>query len=606
MRWLCADAAPPFAAQAVQLPRGSVYVVDDASAHEAYRANPIIAALGLRHVSATALVTPDDIVIGTLVVMDTAPHGLSPQQQESLRRLARAVVRTLELRSAAAEREQLRASAAAAATAAAAAKDSLVALLSHEVRTPLQAVTGAVSLLAGTALSAAQHDLLRLLDEGAAQLARVITDVIDYDALGDAGDGRRADVAEMYRLDADVLAPALALESLPAAAQSRLRSRRVALRHSVGPRVPGTLLGDATALRRIVTNLVANALKYAPDDGSGVVTLRVERCCDADGSGSDSSSDEEAEGVGPPAPAPNEPHAGGTHLRIRVTDNGCGIAEERIEAVFTPLEAAGDAARHEHGGAGLGLAICRRLAHGMGATLSARSAGLGTGACFTLTLPLALALPPATLATQTAAAAQQPPKPKFSLVRSLDTLLPISDADVAALSLSPAEAPPTAAPDAQTSSKVAPLPPSAQQPLVPVAPPLQPLRRADGAPLRVLLAEDNVLCAAVVLRLLSRAGASVTLVLDGAQAVQQCAAPGADFDLVVMDLEMPVLDGVGAALQIAALGDACGRRRVPTVALSANCSDAVRERCAAAGIKAHLAKPLRTEHLQTLRAHALC
>ena len=142
--------------------------------------------------------------------------------------------------------------------------------------------------------------------------------------------------------------------------------------------------------------------------------------------------------------------------------------------------------------------------------------------------------------------------------------------------------------------------------LLPVPLPVQPLRHADGAPLRVLLAEDNVLCAAVVLRLLSRAGAAVTLVLDGTQAVQQYAAPGADFDLIVLDLEMPVLDGVGAAQQIAALGEANGRRRTPTVALSANCSDAVRERCAAAGIKAHLAKPLRTEHLQALRAHALC
>ena len=589
-----------------------MYVVDDASAHEAYRVNPVVQALGLKHVSATALVTPDDIVIGTLVVMDTTSHGLSPQQQESLRRLARAVVRTLELRSAAEEREALRASAAAAAAAAAAAKDSLIALLSHEVRTPLQAVSGAVSLLAGTALTAAQHDLLRLLDEGAAQLSRVITDVIDYNALADS---RRADVAEMYRLDADVLAPALALESLPAAAQSRLRSRGISVRHSVGPRVPSTLLGDAAALRRIVTNLVANALKYAPDDGSGVVTLRVERCCDPGGGGSDNSADddEDEESVGPPAPAPEGPHAGGTHLRIRVSDNGCGIAAERIEAVFAPLEAAGDAARHEHGGAGLGLAICRRLAHGMGATLSARSAGLGAGACFTLTLPLALALPPpAALAAQNAAqgGAAGAPQRKFSLVRSLDTLLPVSDADVAALTLSPAEAPPSAAPVAQSASQTPtpmPMPPvSAQQPLVPVVPPLQPLRRDDGAPLRVLLAEDNVLCAAVVLRLLSRAGAAVTLVLDGAQAVQQCAAPGADFDLVVLDLEMPVLDGVSAAVQIAALGDARGCRRVPTVALSANCSDAVRERCAAAGFKAHLAKPLRTEHLQALRVHALC
>ena len=88
-------------------------------------------------------------------------------------------------------------------------------------------------------------------------------------------------MAALAALCASATAPALALESLPAAAQSRLRSRRVTVRHSVGPRVPSALLGDATALRRIVTNLIANALNYAPDDGSGVVTLRVERCCDA-------------------------------------------------------------------------------------------------------------------------------------------------------------------------------------------------------------------------------------------------------------------------------------------------------------------------------------
>jgi CheY-like chemotaxis protein len=113
-----------------------------------------------------------------------------------------------------------------------------------------------------------------------------------------------------------------------------------------------------------------------------------------------------------------------------------------------------------------------------------------------------------------------------------------------------------------------------------------------------------VLCAAVVLRLLSRAGAAVTLVLDGAQAVQQCAAPEAEFDLILMDLEMPVLDGVSAAVEIKALGAQRGRS-VPAVALSANCSDAVRDRCAAVGMVT-MAKPLRVEHLQALRAYALC
>ena len=174
-------------------------------------------------------------IAGTLIVMDTEAHGLSAQQQESLRRLARAVVRTLELRAAAAERERLRAAAAVAATTAAVAKDNLVALISHEVRTPLQAISGAVSLLAGTSLSGPQLDVLRLLDEGASQLTRVVTDILEYNALAAPADGaERPRVSQAYRLEADVLAPALALESLPAAAVSRLLSRRVAQRHAWG------------------------------------------------------------------------------------------------------------------------------------------------------------------------------------------------------------------------------------------------------------------------------------------------------------------------------------------------------------------------------------
>lgn len=545
-------------------------MVEDVSKHAAYSSNPVIVALGLKHVAATALVTPDQICIGTLLVMDTTAHGLTAAQQESLRRLARAVVRTLKLHAAAVERERLRAFAADAAASSARAKDDLIALISHEVRTPLQAVSGAVSLLAGTALSAAQLDLLRLLDEGATQLARVVTDIVDYDALAPPGEAAaRPREALAYRLQADVLAPVLALESLPAATAARLRSRCVVLRHSVGPRVPGTLLGDAPALRRILTALVANALKYAPDDGTGAVMVRVERCAGGeDSDDSEDDSEEDVETVGAPAPAPSEPHAGGTHLRIRVVDNGCGIAAGRVDSIFAPLSSAADTARHEHGGAGLSLAICRRLATAMGATLSARSGGAGAGARFTLTLPLALALP----------------SPRSSL-RDLSPVRQPLVADTAALSLEGASG-------------------EAPSPQVQPAAQVQPLRRSDGSPLRVLLAEDNVLCAAVVLRLLSRAGAAVTLVLDGAQAVQQCAAPEAEFDLILMDLEMPVLDGVSAAVEIKALGAQRGRS-VPAVALSANCSDAVRDRCAAVGMVT-MAKPLRVEHLQALRAYALC
>jgi GAF domain-containing protein len=123
---------PP--AQVVELPPGTVLVVEDALTHPQFSENPCITSLGLRMVAATALVTPAGQCVGTVVVMDTRARTLSPRAQEALRQLSRAVVRTLELRGALLESERLRAVAAAAADAAARVKDELVALVSHEAR----------------------------------------------------------------------------------------------------------------------------------------------------------------------------------------------------------------------------------------------------------------------------------------------------------------------------------------------------------------------------------------------------------------------------------------------------------------------------------------
>jgi signal transduction histidine kinase/CheY-like chemotaxis protein len=508
------------------------------------------------------------------------------------------------------------------------------------VRTPLQAVSGAVALLSATQLAPQQLELLRLLDEGASQLTRVITDVMEYDALvqGTSGYSSAAAAAaaaasaaaaacSLVELETEVLAPAVALSGLPDASAARLLARNVTLRRAAGRGVPAALLGDAPALRRVVTNLVANALKYSPDDGTGVVTLTVERCDPPSFGDVDAATD--AALTAPldarplPPPPPSRAHARGAHLRITVADNGVGLAASRLTSCFAPLSAADDAARHEHGGAGLGLAICRRLALGMGATLVARSEGVGWGAAFSLTLPLvtppaAPAYTSADAATPPRAAARAAPRggdgggggakqaqqapdeapvlavpgapARCSLCPSLSML---SLASLGSSDSSPPESPETGRAAAAAAAAVA----------AAVTP--SPWTRADGSPLRVLLAEDNALCAAVVMRMLSRTGAVVTLVPDGVEAVRLVSATGADFDLVVLDLEMPRMDGVEAALAIRALAEERGRA-VPTVALSANCSRAARERCTQAGMVAHLTKPLRIEHLPGLRLHAAC
>jgi CheY-like chemotaxis protein len=463
-----------------------------------------------------------------------------------------------------------------------------------------------VALLSATRLAPAQLELLRLLDEGASQLTRVISDIMDYNALvqGPSGHASAAAAAaaaataatcSLVELEANVLAPAVALCGLPAASAARLLARNVTLRRAAGPRVPAVLLGDAPALRRVVTSLVANALKYAPDDGTGVVTLTVERCDPPPFCSSDADAD--VPGDAPPSP---RVHARGTHLRITVSDNGCGLDAARLATVFAPLSAADDAARHEHGGAGLGLAICRRLALGMGATLVARSEGVGCGAQFSLTLPLLP--PPASLIAGTAAAAAPVTAPHEAACGAEQA------ADAPGAAVAPPRCPlfPTLSVLSLASLSGSSSPGSCSPPKSPetalaaaAAAPLPLWTRADGSPLRVLLAEDNALCAAVVMRLLQRTGAVVTLVPDGMEAVRLVSATGADFDLVVLDLEMPRMDGVEAARAIGVLDGA-----PPTVALSANCSRAARERCLDAGMVAHLSKPLRMEHLSALRSHA--
>lgn len=231
--------------------------------------------------------------------------------------------------------------------------------------------------------------------------------------------------------------------------------------------------------------------------------------------------------------------SGETRFELRVTDTGIGFSVETMSVLFREFEQAEDLRSGRQNGTGLGLAISKRLARAMGGDITADGAP-GQGATFTVTFELGAAS-----------------------ALDLD----------GALAASPA------------SSK-------------------RGILRHTGAP-RVLLAEDNEINALLARRVCERAGCSVTVVKDGAAAVaaveQAATQSGQAFDLILMDVFMPQLDGLEATRAIKALLPECP----PIVALTANAFADDRDRCLAAGMDGYLAKPFDVAQLQAVLQHWL-
>lgn len=234
-----------------------------------------------------------------------------------------------------------------------------LAIAGHEIRTPLHGALGHLELLASSAMSATQRELLDITRQALRTLARRVEDVFD---LSIAASGH-------LRIARHPFDPADTLEAAARAFAPLMRQRRQHLRCSIAPDLPRRVYGDAGRLRQILDNLLSNAMKFT-DGGEIVLRLRVMPRRD-----------------------------GGRWLVFDVQDNGIGIAPEHQSRLFRPFSQAHPGIASTYGGTGIGLALCRQLCEQMGGRLTLDSEP-GRGSRFTLMLPCDAVAPTDTTSSQ--------------------------------------------------------------------------------------------------------------------------------------------------------------------------------------------------------------
>ncbi len=492
------------------------------------------------------------------------------------------------------------------------AKSLFLASVSHELRTPLNAVIGMSDLLVGTRLDHDQQDMVRTTGTAARSLLSLIDGILDFS---------RIEAGRMPVQHAPFDLPALiwAIErmvTVPAQAKG------VAVSSHISARTPPRFLGDARHLSDILQNLASNAVKFTTHGSVLIAVDALER-------------------------------AGNTiSLRIEVSDTGIGIAPEAQARIFDSFTQADETIIDRFGGTGLGLAIARKLAELHGGTIGVTSK-LGEGSTFFIALPLELAEPPAPpLPKLRLALISADPSATAPLMKRLEdrgiqvfnqTLRPDATSDqlTAAIAKTPGlgavliDAASIACSHATlTASGASTLP---DRPAVillqdqsPMTVPDIALRRAclsvvgrnpseveveyllrsiaarldadqsvslaeraQGRSLHILVADDNRINQNVVGKILERGGHSYEIVNNGEEALD--ALERDSFALVLMDVNMPVMNGIDAT-KLHRFATA-GEKHLPILALTADATPEMAERCIEAGMDMCVVKPVEANRL---------
>jgi len=490
------------------------------------------------------------------------------------------------------------------------AKDLFLASMSHEIRTPLNGIVGFTNLLKSTDLTEEQDEFVTVIQTSSENLLNIVNDILDLSKI------------KAEKIDLELI-PFNTIEKIESAFESyaaKAEEKDVSFIVKVDPTLPTQIIGDPTKITQILVNLVSNAIKFTPRSGHVMAEITKKNETERD-----------------------------VTIYFAVKDTGIGITKEQKEKIFDDFSQADSSTTRKFGGTGLGLAISSRFVEFMGGKLEVESeSGKGATFHFSLTFPKATNSKPITLPSlDGVAVGYYTPEDNFSNFWTQNSIKGYVEAcggeffsfypsrsDIPNIlfldysDINDKKALVDIVTQMSSSAKIILLVSAKRfgeikhlETLVSVVI-YKPLNlskslkalgkgakteekakkqkidfdKYDFAPIKALVAEDNVINQKLVKNVMGGLNIDVTIANNGEEALS-LRKENADFDIIFMDIQMPVMGGIEATEQILNYEDKNRKRHIPIIALTANALIGDKEKYINAGMDGYLTKPIQVSKI---------